>query len=63
MALKTFHFTPNQTEVLKSLIEEKKFEVEDFIREVQFSEDVADKKIIQEYFILLKQIHSQFFNK
>jgi len=62
MAIKTFHFTPNQVSLLTLMVEERKQEMDDLLNHFDFDNE-KDHKLIENHWLILKQIHSQLIGK
>jgi hypothetical protein len=62
MAIKTLHFTPNQVSLLTLMVEERKQEMEDLLNHFDFDTQ-QDQKLIENHWVILKQIYSQLIGK
>lgn len=65
MAIRTFNFTPTQTKTIYDLVTERRYQVEDLLKEMERdnSSKVKDIELVKDYELTLKFISSQIEKK
>ena len=65
MAIRTFNFTPTQTKTIYDLVTEKRYQVEDLLKDMEKdnTSKVRDIELVKDYELTLKFILSQIEKK